>query len=44
MMLFGETQSIQWWMGASLIVTGLVIIHHSNIQISDKVSEKTKTK
>lgn len=25
--VFGETLSLQWWAGASLIVMGLVIIH-----------------
>ena len=27
MVLFGEALSLMWWLGASLIVAGLVLIH-----------------
>ena len=29
-LLFGESLSLLWWMGASLIVVGLVLMHHSS--------------
>ena len=32
MLLFGESLSLLWWMGASLIVAGLVLIHHSTAE------------
>lgn len=28
--LFGESQSMRWWIGASLILMGLILIHHSS--------------
>ena len=32
--VFGETLSLQWWAGASLIVMGLVIIHSNAHQVT----------
>lgn len=29
--IFGETLSLQWWVGVSLIVTGLIIVHSSGV-------------
>ncbi|XP_061162515.1 transmembrane protein 42-like [Saccostrea echinata] len=38
--LFNETLSLRWWIGASLIVTGLLLIHRANRKESE---EKNKT-
>ncbi|KAK3729572.1 hypothetical protein QZH41_017188 [Actinostola sp. cb2023] len=40
---FGETQTMKWWIGASMIIMGLVLIHHSNkSKRMDDAVDKTK--
>ena len=37
--VFGETLSLQWWLGASIIVTGLIIIHSTAQQADGHKAE-----
>ncbi|XP_048756155.2 transmembrane protein 42-like [Ostrea edulis] len=34
--LFNETLTLRWWMGASLIVLGLLLIHRANMKEREK--------
>nr|XP_058944212.1 transmembrane protein 42-like [Pocillopora verrucosa] len=34
-LLFGETLSMQWWLGTSLILTGLILIHYNSAPLTN---------
>ena len=34
-LLFGETLSMQWWLGTSLILTGLILIHYNSTPLTN---------
>ena len=34
-LLFGEALSARWWLGTSLILTGLVLIHYNSAPLTD---------
>jgi len=34
-LLFGEALSVRWWLGTSLILTGLVLIHYNSASLAD---------
>ena len=34
-LFFGESLSLMWWLGASLIITGVLLIHKGNPQPED---------
>ena len=42
MLLFGESLSLLWWMGASLIVVGLVLMRRSSAGGDDRAATKTQ--
>ncbi|XP_070574659.1 transmembrane protein 42-like [Ptychodera flava] len=43
-MLFGETMSLLWWFGASLIVIGLLFVHRGTAASEESSEESAKAK
>jgi len=39
-LIFGERSSLQWWLGISLVLSGLILIHFSNEEYSGKKDVK----
>lgn len=35
-LLFGETLTMRWWLGTSLILTGLILIHYNSVAITQE--------
>ena len=34
-LFFGETLSLRWWLGTSLILTGLILIHYNSEPLTE---------
>ena len=39
-LLFGEALSARWWLGTSLILTGLVLIHYNSAPLTEDHHDK----
>lgn len=33
-LLFGEALTMRWWLGTSLILTGLILIHYNSVLVT----------
>ena len=33
-LLFGEALTMRWWLGTSLILTGLILIHYNSVPVT----------
>lgn len=41
-LLFGEALTMRWWLGTSLILTGLILIHYNSVPVTKEHPEVKK--